>query len=200
MPSSSSRTYKSACKQSEHILPIRGMYCYECNHLSSTILCPSCKELLFHCSYEYLGFTNKDERYSWGVYEGVLTRLLTRYKSNKDYALAFFLARLLYSLIEPINASAIIPVPASYQGYRQRGFDHMALLSKILCRKLAIKTMPILRQTKKEIIIKMHFQIPSEPIILLDDIYTTGKTTNRCIELLTTTYGITPIVVTIATS
>ena len=147
-----------------------------------------------------LGITNKDEHLCWGVYEGILTRLLIRYKTKKDYALAFYLARLVYPILEQIKASAIIPVPASYQGYRQRGFDHMALLSKILCRKLAIPTLPILKQTKKEMRIKKNLQLPSEPIILLDDIYTTGKTTNRCIELLTTTYGITPIVATIATS
>ncbi len=102
------------------------------------------------------------------------------------------------SLIEP---DLFIPVPASSEGFRQRGYDQMVLFSKELSRQMGIPSRPVLIQKKGAIVLlTRNMRIENKRIVLLDDIYTTGKTSSDCRKILKETWGIDPFVVTIAES
>jgi competence protein ComFC len=131
----------------------------------------------------------------------LLARLLALHKSRKDHRLVHYLAKLLVPMMSMIEADLLIPIPASQAGRRQRGYDQMVLLSMELSRQTGVPTRPILIRKKGTVaLMKRSMKIESERIILLDDIYTTGKTSSDCRKILRDAFGINPFVVTIAES
>lgn len=195
------------------------MYCAGCGHISDEPLCPSCDEKIQAGSYArlydhrcpvchlpcldstYPCLWCTEGRISWGGYEGLLARLLALHKSRKDYRLVHYLVRLLVPMMSMIEADLLIPIPASQAGRRQRGYDQMVLLSMELSRQIGVPTCSILIRKKGTVgLMKRSMKIESERIILLDDIYTTGKTSSDCRKILRDAFGMDPFVVTIAES
>lgn len=195
------------------------MYCIGCDRISDELLCPSCDGKIQAGSYAdlydrrcpdcHLPILDSaypcswctDGRIGWGGYEGLLARLLTLHKSRKDRRLVHYLAKLLVPMMNMIAPDLFIPVPASEGGCRQRGYDQMVLFSKELSRQMGIPSRPVLIQKKGAIVLlTRNMRIENKRIVLLDDIYTTGKTSSDCRKILKETWGIDPFVVTIAES
>ena len=195
------------------------MYCAGCGRISDEPLCPPCDEKVQAGSYARLYDHRCPEcrlpcldstyrcswctegRISWGGYEGLLARLLALHKSRKDHRLVHYLAKLLVPMMSMMDPGLLVPIPASQGGFRQRGYDQMLLFSMELSRQIGVPTCPVLIQKKGTVgLIKRSMRIKNKRIILLDDIYTTGKTSSDCRKILRETFGINPFVVTIAES
>ncbi|NLZ77293.1 MAG: ComF family protein, partial [Spirochaetales bacterium] len=130
-----------------------------------------------------------------------LARLLTLHKTRKDRRLAHYLAKLLVPMMGMLSPGLLIPVPASEAGFRRRGYDQMILLTGELSRQVGVPSCPALGRKQGEIVLQKRIMgIESKEIVLLDDIYTTGKTSASCRKVLEEAYGIDPRVVTIAES
>lgn len=145
------------------------------------------------------------------IYDEPIRSMILRLKYDDNgfiaKALAPYLAALYLKLIQPTcdNPPIIIPVPLHRSRKHERGYNQSEILAKELARylNLNINTTALVRH-RKTIIQKhmdtktraanMHgaFMIPdaerkmieNQNILLLDDVYTTGATTNECKNIL----------------
>lgn len=129
--------------------------------------------------------------------------LITRYKFQADLGLVRSLGRLLATHTEVQeqlqSCDALLPMPASLERIRERGFDHSLMLARTLVRQSGIQ-LPVLAQAiqRKHLTLPQHAStreqrlrqlrgifslapsaqksIAGRKILLLDDVMTTGAT------------------------
>ena len=133
-----------------------------------------------------------------GVRKGTLRTLLERYKYDSAREAAHHCVELLDALLPVLpSALTVVPVPTSPAHRRVRGFDHTALIARSLARRRRLHYGELLRRHGSE---TQHFKgrgaradivdqlsrsgAVSGPILLIDDIYTTGSTLAACSRLL----------------
>lgn len=204
------------------------MWCLTCNALSDAPLCLGCRKKLASLSFEQLYEHRcptcntpildpvygcdfcQDALLSYGVYDGILEQLITSYKHAGNVHAAWQLASLFEPLVKKFGSPILIPIPSSISGRRNLGFDHMALVTAILCRRLHLSSIRLLaqqrnnpytlltrkqRQQTNNLILKnkplktmqAYVQAGTRNFLILDDIYTTGNTCRRARELIRTT-------------
>ncbi len=207
------------------------MWCLSCNTLSDSLLCPACKEKLTALSFASLyahscpscGTAVLDPVYgcefceqsllSYGVYDGILEQLIHRYKHGGQLLAAWQLAQLFEPLIARFNNPILIPIPSSKAGRRLLGYDHMALVTQILCKKMQLSSIRLFsqqpkgqytllsrtqRQQASNLVLRKHSArnigknetLRSHTFLILDDIYTTGSTCKRARQLILTTWDV----------
>lgn len=138
---------------------------------------------------------------SWGPYGGALKQALTALKYNGHRALAAQLGNALGDRWqrEPIptrQPPLVVPIPLHPDKLKQRGFNQAALLADGFCRQTGLRqvTRGLVRQratvpqfglgaTERQTNLANAFTLgsafdrrPQQPVLLLDDIYTTGST------------------------
>lgn len=144
-------------------------------------------------------------------YAGPIGTMIGKWKYHEDYAAQKALMSLISDHIERLKAYVpedvcLIPVPPHPKRLRERGFDPVwtfaAKLRRILenggieatlCDDLLIRT----RHTKRQATLteeerkhnlsgafKVVQSLPTSPIILVDDVITTGATTAACAQTL----------------
>ncbi|HSR52219.1 MAG TPA: ComF family protein [Acidobacteriota bacterium] len=150
----------------------RGILCQECrNHLPS-----------FH------------KACAFGLYQGPLRRLIRAYKFSGLRRLAHPLAELLEAAYrrEALEASRLAWVPSHPRRVRERGFDHMGCLAQALAQRCRLPLLggfqrvrhtPAqsgLSRSQRRRNLKGAFRMAPEalegPVLLVDDIFTTGAT------------------------
>lgn len=204
------------------------MWCAHCKKLSDSTLCSSCTAELKKLSFASLytqrctvcGQSILDRSYpcpcceealiAYGPYEGVLAFLVLRYKSGGELLLAPFLADLFLDLMQADGSSVLVPIPASKEGKRRRGFDQMLLIACILSRKTGSPVVRLFSHHKgrrhallskkarletKSLLVRTHVSKRSNMLLLqckqmyvLDDIHTTGSTCSQAKTYLEGTY------------
>ncbi len=136
-----------------------------------------------------------------------------KYRDVRKYATSFA-KELSYKLDSNLIGSldALIPVPASKDRLRKRGFNQAYDLSKKLSKFIGVETVDILQRTKRtkaqhssnvheraqNIANSIHLIKKSDDIFcgdnaaiaLVDDIYTSGNTIKECIRALGVKYNI----------
>ncbi len=136
----------------------------------------------------------------YGLYDGVLATAINVFKFQKIRRLYKPLGKLLLDL-DMKEMDAIIPVPLSAKGLRERGFNQSLLLSKFISDKIGIpliadglvkniETHPQIGLSAKERVsnlrrafdTKRHFA--DMRLLLVDDVMTTGATVNECTKQL----------------
>ncbi len=139
--------------------------------------------------------------YTWGSYDGALRRALQALKYNRQPEIGIQLGEWLgQAWIQSQGASspqekwAVIPIPLHADKLKQRGYNQAALMSEGFCRVTGYPHRPQalqrIRATEAQFgltpdqrrdNIQGAFQVAKKhgiqtPVLLLDDIYTTGST------------------------
>ncbi len=137
---------------------------------------------------------------SFGIYDGILAGAINLYKFHGIKRLARPLGAFLLDFA-PTDIDAIVPVPLSVSGLRNRGFNQSLLLAKTLSDKkdipLAMDGLLKCRETGPQIglsakerarNLKDAFSVTrrfdGNRVLLVDDVMTTGSTANECARQL----------------
>jgi ComF family protein len=176
--------------------PIGDRVCEKCGRplISEDVVCMYCR------SRTYL-FTRNRSIYE---YQEPVSTLIGRYKFQGKKALALFFASQLAAMLRKHTPpDIIIPVPGNPKSRRNRGWDQVDEIARILEKKYAFSVKRILirkasqqqktlnyasrsENLREKIRLKtgVFSGSSNENIVLLDDIFTTGATVNECTRTL----------------
>ena len=185
-----------------HVRFIRAPFCERCGlpfegDLTTTFVCTNCNDLKLH-------FTSAR---SAVVARTVVLEAIHRFKYSRALWFENFLAGLLIREAAPVlakgNWHGIVPVPLHPVKLREREFNQAALLAAQLARatkiplneKILRRVNPTATQTlltrderaanmKNAFIVSKGTRLAGKRIVLLDDVFTTGATTNACAKAL----------------
>ncbi|MDB9315157.1 ComF family protein [Spirulina sp. CS-785/01] len=177
--------------------------CPLCDRTAEDLLCSSCLGKLEDCRHphpyqqgKYFGVLR------WGRYDGVLKRAIATMKYENHPELAELLGDELGQLwlsttTRPLPKMTVVPLPMNPQKRAKRGFDQAELIARSFCdrTKLPCKPQGLLRARETQALFELNPQerketlknafslgkdfqkrLPRSPILLIDDIYTTGAT------------------------
>lgn len=179
------------CQQSLEILS--GEMCRKCSRKSEQQLCIDCNQWL------------KDEKedslisnVSVFAYNEHIQAMITKWKYRGDYVLgeafeSLFFHKFKKEFSQVDKEIVIVPIPLSKERLYERGFNQ----AKVLADFLPVKNIDVMtrihsekqsKKTREERIstknpFKMHKKV-NKPVILVDDIYTTGTTLRHAANLL----------------
>lgn len=185
-----------------HVRFIRAPFCERCGlpfagDLTTAFVCTNCNDLKLH-------FTSAR---SAVVARTVVLEAIHRFKYSRALWFENFLAGLLVREAAPVltngNWHHIVPVPLHPVKLREREFNQAALLAAQLARatkipmneKILRRVNPTATQTlltrderaanmKNAFIVRKGTRLAGKRIVLLDDVFTTGATTNACAKAL----------------
>lgn len=187
--------------------------CPLCERATSEEICGYCQKQLKSCQLKNnKKFWQGDlPLFVWGAYDGKLKQAIAAFKYDKHpqigELLGFWLAETWqhYSLIPSKRTPLIIPIPLHKTKEKIRGFNQAEIIARAFCQvtkyPLNPKGLLRMRQTKpmfdlnvqeKEKNIQGAFQLGkslenhplSRPVLLVDDIYTTGTTVKEAARIL----------------
>jgi len=156
---------------------------------------------------------------AWVVAERrtVLKRIIDAYKFENVKAAATTLVDLIDSRLPLLPAgTVIVPIPTAPSHIRQRGYDHIDILARLLAKRRAMPIARLLQRTSNATQHRLNkaerqheaggaFHIsevatinPDTPLLLLDDIITTGSTISSAARVLADAGAKTIFVATLA--
>lgn len=184
--------------------------CPLCDRPAEAELCSDCIRQIQTCqlpSSEQV-WPGKLPGFAWGGYEGGLKRAIAALKYNHQpqvaYPLGQWLAQAWRSTPSPRNLT-VVPIPLHPAREKQRGYNQAALLGHSFCdyTGLALKRSGLKRihntqaqfglsAPEREQNLARAFSLgkdflqrrPPGPVLLLDDIYTTGTTAQAAAQVL----------------
>ncbi|MFP4661009.1 MAG: ComF family protein [Halanaerobiales bacterium] len=142
---------------------------------------------------------------SAGTYEGLLKKLLLNFKYNQETELKRVLGHILYisfrTYYRDEKIDRIIPVPIHARRLEQRGYNQAELLAKELSNYCSIPLSTDLKRVKdipplynfaheqRRVLLRNTFYVrknhyKNKCLLLIDDIFTTGATSNEIAALL----------------
>lgn len=181
--------------------------CYFCGSSQECIkMCSKCYEEMEHLPIEINREVLGVNVYCCGVYQENLQKLIRGLKYHKQADLAYFQAKFMYNYWQKMTDKKdfyqVIPIPLFKAREKSRKYNHMHLVAEEFCKltgyeinqeliKRIKDTKPQYRLNKEQRMENLAnaFQINPEkninkPILLMDDICTTGSTfENIIIEL-----------------
>ena len=182
--------------------------CYFCfNSKYSLTMCPECYDKLQFCNFEVNRIIDGVDVYCAGVYTKELQKLIRGLKYHKQKDLAFYQAKFMYEYFQSIDALKdknfeLIPVPLHKNRIKSRKYNHMelvckefSLLSGFKCNFNLIErikdTKPQYKLSRAERLENLQHAftvnkdfIPQNPVLIFDDICTTGATFEEIIKEL----------------
>lgn len=185
---------KSLCQACESELEIlQGKRCRRCSRISEDTICSDCKWWDEHSSRDTIV-----SNFSVFAYNLMMQDMIAKWKYRGDYHLgnAFkqYFTRSFQAAFSVLEKDAVaVPIPLSKERLQERGFNQ----AKMLADFLPVETKEIItrvhtekqsKKTRRERIgTKNPFEITksiNKPVILVDDIYTTGTTLRHAGALL----------------
>lgn len=185
--------------------------CPLCQRPTSQELCLDCTRRLQRCQLSHPNNLNstKPPVFAWGTYGGTLKQAIAalKYENQPQLAqiLGYWLAQdWLNSQLASKNL-IVVPIPLHAEKQKQRGYNQAALLAQSFCDLTGLKMLPKglerIRATEaqfslstidREKNLAMAFDLgsqlrrhrPRSPVLLIDDIYTTGATARAAIQTL----------------
>jgi ComF family protein len=146
--------------------------------------------------------------YAWGIHRGALRRAIYCLKYEGQRRIGSVLGEWLgsrwvesqsTSLGSP-GAYTVVPIPLHAERLRQRGYNQAALISQAFCERTGLRHLPdaLVRvrataaQHELNPLQRQHNlagafalkQVPATPVLLVDDIYTTGSTVQAAQQVL----------------
>lgn len=184
--------------------------CAVCGKIDKNWLCSKCEKRVERLEKSCLvNVENKkyDKLLYIFKYESLIRKLILGYKfSNRAYLNNFFANIIVkneqnYNLLKQYDM--IIPVPMHKKKMQKRGYNQTELVSEKIAKSLKIPNRPDIlkkivntttqsklggkaRQTNIQhaFFIQNDIEVEDKKIILLDDIYTTGATSEECSKVL----------------
>jgi ComF family protein len=160
----------------------------------SGLLCPRCQTQLQDCQRDRAS-QRTDNHLVWGDYHNSLRRLMHQLKYENQPTIAQIFGPLLAQLWQThrLPALAIVPIPLHATKQTRRGYNQAELIAQSLRQFSGMPHHPQLlqrskatlaqhglsradRQTNLEAAFTLIPQRCNRPILLVDDIYTTGAT------------------------
>jgi len=180
--------------------------CGICGKMYKKSICPKCLKLIKN---ELKYYTIKQGRiniYFISFYEGIIKNAILRFKFKDKAYLYDFFAEIITRNTKIKNIinkyDYIVPVPMHKDNKKIRGYNQTELIAKKIEKVTGIKYLECLEKIKhnkqqsllnekerKQNVQKAYRIINQETIskkkiLLIDDIYTTGSTSNECIKEL----------------
>lgn len=189
--------------------------CYFCKSSKYSLkMCPKCYDTLCFSDYRTNRIIDGVNIYCAGIYEKNLQKLIRglKYHSQKD--LAFYLAKFMYEYFSQLNYKQdfqVVPTPLHQKRQKKRKYNHMDLVAEEFCKlsgySLNNNLIKRVKDTKPQYNLSRTERLEnlsnafivdknsdySKPVLLLDDICTTGATFEEMIKTLKQN-GITQIV------
>jgi len=172
--------------------------CYFCGSSKNSLrMCNKCYEKLAMLPASVNREICEVKIYTCGVYENTMQKLIRGVKYHNQKELAYYQAKFMWEYWQKLGLSGdfiVIPVPLSKQRLKQRKYNHMELVAEEFCNfsgyKKDYKLVKRIKNTKPQYCLKRHerlknlknaFEITSDfysekPILIIDDICTTGST------------------------
>ena len=178
-------SYCSTCYQNfEHISE---EHCPCCFRNGQSDLCTDCQK------WEEEG--EQVQHQSLFTYNDAMKDYFSQYKFQGDYALRFVFAKATKKAVKMFKEHTIVPIPVSIEKFQVRGFNQVQgildaanlsyrdVLEKKDTLAQSSKTREERLQTQQAFKIKNGVDLPDK-ILLVDDIYTTGKTLQLAKQIL----------------
>jgi ComF family protein len=173
-------------------------------------LCPNCSKQLQKCQLHQPKYLWQPPLpiFGWGEYGGSLKRAIASLKYDNHPEIAYPLGRWLGEAwlhnFPPHLKPVVVPIPLHPNKLKQRGFNQATLIAKSFCETTGLKLQPnglqrireteaqfSLSATQRDKNLQAAFQlgqdfrkIPRVPVLLIDDIYTTGATAKSTSTIL----------------
>lgn len=180
--------------------------CYFCgNSKYSLRMCPKCYDKMEFMDVNANRIINGVDIYCAGVYTKELQKLIRGVKYHRQKVLAYYQAKFMYEYFLKLGLDKdflVIPTPMYEKRIKKRKYNHMDLvceefskLSGFECCFDLIKrvkdTKPQYKLSRKERLVNLSeaFEVnktllSNKPILLMDDICTTGSTFEEMIKTL----------------
>lgn len=182
----------SSCHDKMH--PIDGKRCIRCSRYSNQSICGDCKW--------WQTILQAEDPLAWNYsvfhYNDPMKEMISRWKYRGDYLLgeAFrwpFLDAFKQTFVKWDTEPLLVPIPLSEERHRERGFNQAEMLATFLDRKFVslLHRIDGEKQSKKSRQDRIFAENPfrmkktiNKPVILVDDIYTTGATLRHAANVL----------------
>lgn len=184
--------------------------CPLCQRSTSKEFCQDCARQLQRCQSHHTQFWQGQlPVFTWGLYGGTLKRAIAalKYENQPQVArpLGHWLAQAWLNSQLGSNRLIVVPIPLHADKQKQRGYNQAALLAQSFCditglqlqqmgleRVRVTEAMFSLSTSEREKNLAGAFELgrgfrrhrPSHPVLLLDDIYTTGATARSAAQTL----------------
>ena len=181
-------------------------WCYFCGKSKHSVkMCPECFDELCFSDFVPNRIIKGVNIYSCGMYEKYLQKLIRGIKYHKQKELAYYLAKFMYlyfSRTGTDRAFQVIPVPLHKNRIKKRKYNHMELVAEEFCKfmgytpnfeliKRIKDTKPQYKLSRQERMKNLEnaFEVDKSklldmPILIIDDICTTGSTFEEMINAL----------------
>ncbi len=168
-------------------------------------MCPECFEELCFSDINANRVIDGVNIYVCGMYEKNLQKLIRGLKYHKQRELAFYLAKFMYEYFKKLGIEGkyqVVPVPLHKNRIKKRKYNHMELVAEEFCRlsgftpnfeliKRIKDTRPQYKLSRKERMKNLEKAFEADktkslsiPVLLIDDICTTGSTFEEMIKEL----------------
>ncbi|MBW4663033.1 MAG: ComF family protein [Chroococcus sp. CMT-3BRIN-NPC107] len=185
--------------------------CPLCDRSTDTEFCLDCTKQLQRCQ---LAHSHKLEQqklpvFAWGNYQGTLKRAIAalKYQNQPQIAhpLGTWLADAWLKSQFATNQVVVIPIPLHANRQKQRGYNQATLIAESFCSATGLKLQKLGLTRQKETAAQFSLspqqreqnlnsafelgtefcrQRPKMPVLLVDDIYTTGATARFAAQTL----------------
>ena len=166
---------------------ISSIHCPRCWKEGETKVCSDCQ------IWEAQGYLVQHQ--ACFLYNDLMKDFFSKYKFQGDYLLRFVFAEVLKKSLRNFKEYTLVPIPVSPEKYQSRGFNQVEgfLQAAGLPYKHLLEKEDMITQSSKNREERLNSQqcftlakdvLLPEKILLIDDVYTTGKTLQLARELL----------------
>ena len=180
--------------------------CYFCGKSKYSVkMCPECYDELSFADIKVNRILCGINIYSCGIYEKNLQKLIRGLKYHGQKELAFYLAKFMYEYFIQLGINSdfqVVPVPLHQKRIKKRKYNHMNLAATEFCKlsglTLNLELIKRIKDTKPQYKLSKAARADNlrnafavdktkdygKPILIIDDICTTGSTFEEMIKTL----------------